>query len=342
MNYSARPRPLPPLRLLALSGLALCAVAIVLWCAREAYAQGRAPGVGVPIPASIPAEWRSSWCPQLRIKPDNLLTWAKPEVFAAMAAASCPPGTPPGPDGAAPVCPWDWQARCREGWQGWWAEHFPKTRAALIAGWETNAWGTRNSHDGAWTLREIEYAQVFIDKCNAFYRLWWEHSDSSDAFGSPAHPYTFTPEGTAAHARIVEQIKADGAWPAFGETGLWPGGPAPCNGWPYWIRNEVGDAPAPTPTPSISPSPTPDPTATPSPTPVATPTPEPPCVPLESLLPQPAQRATLEEMGTWDKRLSAVRRRKLRELAAWWAGLRDWTKQPSTGRLDYCVVSETP
>lgn len=235
--------------------LPVLVVLVLLLAARALWGQQRIPGVGLPIPASIPAAWRSQWCPQLRPPAD----WAPPAE--AIAAG------------------WDWRAQCpSRGWSGWFAEWFPRTTGALRQGWDTDRWGTRNSHTGAYTVREFEYAEVYWDKCGSEYaELWWgragHHEDGSAQGGTREHPYTITAAGSAAHAAMVEQARAAGAWPAYMETGLWASGPAPCTRWPFWIRNEVGDAGGPQPTPSPSPVVTPTPTATPPV--VATPTPSP-------------------------------------------------------------------
>lgn len=108
--------------------------------------QTKIPGVGLPIPI-LPEGWRSNWCPQL--KPDDNYT-PPPEAVAAG---------------------WDWKKSCPlSGWRGWFAEHYPRTVAALRCGWEENRWGTKESHDGNFTILEFEYAEVFIDKNDPIFR----------------------------------------------------------------------------------------------------------------------------------------------------------------------------
>jgi hypothetical protein len=54
---------------------------------------------------------------------------------------------------------------------------------------------------------------------------------------------------------------------------------------------------------------------------------------------------TLETMATWGETLGAARRKRLREIAAWWAEVRDLvlvltSKPPTTGLVENRVAEE--
>ncbi len=207
-----------------------------------APAAAATPGVGLPIPESTPAGYRANWCPQL--KPPT------PDQFVAP------------PDAVA--AGWDWRTRCpARGWSGWFAEEYQRTTIALRNGWETDRWGTRGTHDGQYTLREFEWAEVFWPQCSDEYRaLWWERAHAG---GSAENPEVLTT--ARGNERMIAAAMARGAWPARGETAAIDGfAPWAECGWTYYLRNEIPESEGPTVPPPVPPTtpPTQPPTTPPT------------------------------------------------------------------------------
>lgn len=122
------------------------------------------PGVGVPDPpGGLPWNWTAQWCPQLR--PQGQGEWAG-HADAVRAG-------------------FDWKTQCpQRGWQGWFAEYFPCTEAAICLGWEADLFGTRATHTGNlrrehgriicnYSLRDFHIAEVYWDRSHPAYQLMY-------------------------------------------------------------------------------------------------------------------------------------------------------------------------
>ncbi len=223
------------------------------------------PGVGLPIPANLPPNWRSQWCPQLK-----------------------PPGgefTPP-PEAAA--AGWDWRLNCpARGWVGGFGEVWQqRTTEALRLAWEIDLWGTKAQYDGNYTVREYEYAVVYVAKNATMFYEWWKRQEG----GSEARPFVFDDSNAAANKIIIDAAKTEQAWPPFGEVDSffgWSGAP---NGWKTYVKNMVRDESE---TPVEPPTPPPLPIPPPAEEPPVPPTPTvPPTQPPPTSLSPVAQRVS--------------------------------------------------
>lgn len=172
------------------------------------------PGVGLPIPASLPENWRSNWCPQLK-----------------------PPGGEFTPPAEAVAAQWPWREACpSRGWIGGFGEAWQqRTTEALRLAWEIDLWGTKSQYDGNYTVREFEYAVVYVPKTDDMFIEWWIRQEG----GSFENPFVFNDSNAAANAQIINAAKAEEAWPDFGEVGSFTGWSAAPNGWRVYVKNMV-------------------------------------------------------------------------------------------------------
>lgn len=221
-------------------------------------------GVGVPEPPGIhlPATWTAHWCPQLRPQGEWI---GHPDAIRAG---------------------WDWRLHCpSRGWQGWFAELFPCTEAAICLGWEADLFGTRATHNGNlrrehgrvvcnYSLRDFHIAEVYWDKSHPAYQLMYALNEfPCRASSTPAERDPILPGlkvlRLAGSAWVSDTVRTAGRQIVEFESGVRMTVGDEDQKW----RRVTGEVPTPMPAP---PTPTPPP---PTPTPTPVPTPVPSCCP---------------------------------------------------------------
>lgn len=226
------------------------------------------PGVGLP---GAPAEFNRYWCEQKR-PPGR--------------SATCTARAPAGFD--CRLCP-------SSGWLGNYAEFYPRTIQALETCWRLDFWGTKGQYAGSLQVApdpvtgelsgtEFDWMQVRWARNSAEYRTCWyeEHQPG----GKRENPYIINEATYQGQRERVKCMKAEGAWPAPGETASyvgydinWPADvcanafppPGARPNLPVWVRNDLpashpenqGATPPPVPVPAPAPVHTPPP-ATPA------------------------------------------------------------------------------
>lgn len=230
-NHPAR--PLPGWRLLALAGLAL-SVAIVLWCAREAYAQALKPGVGYTPPPGAQACTETGGCFPLD---HSALPWGSDGNTLVLPVLEHDRLFRQRYHGGGPSTSFP-AGQCCETFQA-------ANNAALMAAFDGTLSGIaldKSGRNGVPTEQELWDFAYVTGRCDAAYLVGWHQRKGG---GAPAnaivldestHPTQFAGLRVC-ELGIVEKRGRMCGWPVYYDVRFLP----ESRPWCSWVPPAVGD-----------------------------------------------------------------------------------------------------